>query len=251
MRWQFFHRFSSPKWFYQFASISVLWVGIFAFTLLLTGAGWGLLFTPPDYLQGNSYRIIFVHVPAASLALSLYAAMAISGGIGFIWRIKLAYLAAKALAPIGASFCLLALVSGSVWGKPTWGTWWIWDARLTSMLILLFLYLGQIALRQVMMNKDNSHRACAILGLVGIINLPIIKYSVDWWNTLHQGASITVTSTSIAPVMLYPLLISIAGFYLFSLFVFLLRMRAEILVNEYKARWVQSLAAKIVSRQDG
>jgi len=245
MNWQFFHRLSSPKGFYQFSSACIYWVGSLACAFMLVGVLWGLLFTPPDYLQGDSYRIIYIHVPAASLSISIYIAMAVSGGVGFVWRIKLAYLAAKSLAPIGTSFCLLALLSGSIWGKPTWGTWWVWDARLTSMLVLLFLYLGQIALRQSILNKDNANRACAILGLVGVINLPIIKYSVVWWNTLHQGASITFNKASIAVEMLYPLLLSIAGFYLFCLFVFLLRMRQEIITSEYKARWVKQLCLKV------
>ena len=235
----FFHRLISPKWFYQLTSKIVPWVGGIALLLLTMGLVWGLLFTPPDYLQGHSYRIIFIHVPAASLALSLYAIMALNGAIGFIWRIKLAHLAAKSLAPIGASFCLLALMSGSFWGKPTWGTWWIWDARLTSMLILFFLYLGPIALQQSIAQQETADRACALLVITGLINLPIIKYSVEWWNTLHQGASISIQSTSISPVMLYPLLCSLAGFYVFALFAFLLRVHTEIIKNEHKSRWLK------------
>lgn len=213
-----------------------------ALAVVATGLVWGLLFTPPDYLQGNSYRIIFMHVPASSLALSIYVGLAITAAIGFIWKIKLADMAVSCLAPIGASFCLLSLVTGALWGQPTWGTWWVWDARLTSMLILLFLYFGLIALREAFDNRDSGSRACAILAMVGLVNIPIIKYSVEWWNTLHQGATIKITEEStMAPEMLAPLLISIAGFYLFCLYVFLLRLRAEILLREQRTSWVQDL----------
>ncbi|MCL6271657.1 heme ABC transporter permease [Sansalvadorimonas sp. 2012CJ34-2] len=233
---------ASPKWFYEFSGKCLPWVGGLALIGVLTGIIWGLLFTPPDYLQGNSYRIIFLHVPSASLALTVYVSLAISAGIGFIWKIKLADLAAKCLAPIGASFCALALVTGAIWGKPTWGTWWVWDARLTSMLILLFLYLGLIALREAITSQDTAARACAVLSMVGLVNIPIIKFSVDWWNTLHQGATIKVTKgASMAPEMLIPLLISIFAFYLFCLFVFLIRLRTEIVSREQRTSWVRGM----------
>lgn len=242
MRWTFFHKLASPKWFYDISGLWLPWVGLVAAVLTITGVSWGLFWAPPDYLQGNSYRIIFIHVPAASLAMSVYAGMAIIAGIGFIWKIKLADMAAKCLAPIGTSFCALALLTGAIWGKPTWGTWWIWDARLTSVLILMFLYLGLVALREAMNSQDSAARASAILALVGLVNLPIIKYSVDWWNTLHQGATIKIAgATTMAPEMLAPLLIAISGFYLFCLFVFLLRLRAEILEREQRTRWVRQL----------
>ncbi len=242
MKWTYFHRMTSPKWFYNFSGLCLPWIGIIALGLVATGLTWGLLFSPPDYLQGNSYRIIFLHVPSASLAMTIYVNMAIIAGIGYIWKIKLADMAAACLAPIGASFCALALITGSIWGKPTWGTWWEWDARLTSMLILLFLYLGLIALREAIDSRDNGNRACAILAMVGVVNIPIIKYSVEWWNTLHQGTTIKVTEkSSMAPEMLIPLLISIAGIYLFCLFVFLIRLRAEIIHREQRTSWVRSL----------
>ncbi len=242
MNWTFFHRMASPKWFYNFSGKLLPWVGVLAMVGVVTGLVWGLLFTPPDYLQGNSYRIIFLHVPASSLALTVYVSMAITAAIGFIWKIKLADMAVASLAPIGASFCLLSLVTGAIWGKPTWGTWWVWDARLTSMLILLFLYLGLIALRQAFDNRDSAARACAILAMVGLVNIPIIKYSVEWWNTLHQGTTIKVVEEStMAMEMLVPLLISIFAFYLFCLFVFLLRIRAEILWREQRTSWVRAL----------
>ncbi|MTI13790.1 heme ABC transporter permease [Sansalvadorimonas verongulae] len=242
MKWTFFHRMSSPKWFYDFSGQCLPWVGLLALALVVTGLTWGLLFTPPDYLQGNSYRIIFLHVPSASLAMTIYVGLAVTAAIGFVWKIKLADMAVSCLAPIGASFCALALISGSIWGKPTWGTWWVWDARLTSMLILLFLYLGLIALREAIDSRETAARACAILAMVGVVNIPIIKFSVDWWNTLHQGATIKITTeSSMAMEMLIPLLISIAGFYLFSLFVFLLRLRAEIISREQRTTWVKAL----------
>lgn len=244
MRWTFFHKLASPRWFYDLSGQWLPWVGLSASVLMLTGVGWGLLWAPPDYLQGNSYRIIYIHVPSASLAMSVYAGMAIVAGIGFVWKIKLADMAVKCLAPVGASFCALALITGAAWGKPTWGTWWIWDARLTSVLILMFLYLGLIALREAMNSQDSAARACAVFSLVGLVNLPIIKYSVEWWSTLHQGPSIKVTGeTTMAPEMLVPLLISIAGFYLFCLFVFLLRLRVEILEREQRTHWVKQLLA--------
>ncbi len=233
---------ASPKWFYNFSGKLLPWVGLLALAGVATGLLWGLLFTPPDYLQGNSYRIIFLHVPASSLALTVYVSLAITAAVGFIWKIKLADMAVASLAPIGASFCLLSRVSGSIWGKPTWGTWWVWDARLTSMLILLFLYLGLIALREAFDNRDSAARACAILAMVGLVNIPIIKYSVEWWNTLHQGSTIKVAEeSSMAMEMLIPLLISIFAFYLFCLFVFLLRIRAEILWREQRTSWVRAL----------
>ncbi|CAM3696196.1 heme ABC transporter permease [Parendozoicomonas haliclonae] len=242
MKWTYFHRMASPKWFYDFSGKILPWVGVLALVLVAGGLTWGLLFTQPDYLQGNSYRIIFLHVPSASLAMTVYVGLAVAASIGFIWKIKLADMAVSCLAPIGASFCALALVTGAIWGKPTWGTWWVWDARLTSMLILLFLYFGLIALREAFDSRETASRACAILAMVGVVNIPIIKYSVEWWNTLHQGSTIRITEEStMAMEMLIPLLMSIAGFYLFCLFVFLLRIRAEILSREQRTKWVRHL----------
>ncbi|AMO57539.1 heme ABC transporter permease [Endozoicomonas montiporae] len=242
MSWRIFHRLGSPKWFYEISGRCLPWLLLSSALLIITGLGWGLLFAPPDYLQGNSYRIIFLHVPSAFLASAIYAMMALAAAVSLIWKIKLADIALQCSAPVGASFCFLALVSGAIWGKPTWGTWWVWDARLTSMLILFFLYLGVIALRGAVQGTHAASKACAILTLVGVVNLPIIKFSVEWWNTLHQGATLKLTSKpSMAPEMLWPLLISIAAFYLFFAVVLLLRMRAEILSRERRTRWVQLL----------
>lgn len=242
MSWRIFHRLGSPKGFYEISGRWLPWLVLSAALLILTGLGWGLLFAPPDYLQGNSYRIIFLHVPSAFLASAIYAMMAIAAAVSLIWKIKLADIALQCSAPVGASFCFLALVTGAIWGKPTWGTWWVWDARLTSMLVLFFLYLGVIALRGAINGTHAASKACAILALVGVVNLPIIKFSVEWWNTLHQGATLKLTGKpSMAPEMLWPLLISILAFYLFFAVVLLLRMRAEILSRERRTKWVQAL----------
>ena len=242
MNWTFFHKLGSPKWFYEISGRWIPWLALLSTGLIAVALVWGLAFAPPDYLQGNSYRIIFIHVPASFLAQAIYIMMAISGAITLIWRMKLADMSLAVMAPIGASFCLLSLVTGAIWGQPTWGTWWVWDARLTSMLIQLFLYIGVIALRNAMSSADTAARACAILTLVGVVNIPIIKFSVDWWNTLHQGTTLTLTEKpSMAPEMLWPLLLSIAGFYLFFTLVTLLRLRTEILDRERKTQWVRKL----------
>ena len=178
------------------------------------GSVWGLAIAPEDARQGNSYRIIYIHVPASFLALAGYYLMAIAGCIGLIWRMKLAFWALRAAAPLGAAMTFIALVTGSFWGKPTWGTWWEWDARITSMLILFFLYLGVMALANAYQNTDNGNRAASLLALVGTVNIPIIYMSVKWWNTLHQGASLKLTSAStIDPSMLHPLWVMIVGYY--------------------------------------
>ncbi len=242
MNWTFIHKLGSPRWFFNISGKWVPWLLISSLLSLMVSLAWGLAFTPPDYLQGNSYRIIFVHVPASFLAQAIYMMMATAGAIALIWKIKMADVGLAVMAPIGASFCILSLVTGAVWGKPTWGTWWVWDARLTSMLILLFLYIGIIALRSSIRSTSTAARATAILSLVGVVNIPIIKFSVNWWNTLHQGATLKLTEKpSMAPEMLWPLLLSILGFYLFFTFVMVLRMRNEILHREHKTRWVREL----------
>ncbi|MGY0218977.1 heme ABC transporter permease [Endozoicomonadaceae bacterium StTr2] len=242
MNWTFFHKLGSPKWFYEISGRWLPWLVISSAILMTVGLVWGLLFAPPDYLQGNSYRIIFIHVPSAFLAQATYVMMAVAGAVALIWRMKLADWALKCGAPIGASFTVMALVTGAVWGKPTWGTWWVWDARLTAMLILLFLYIGIIALRDAFPSQQTASKACAILALVGVVNIPIIKFSVEWWNTLHQPATLKLTEKpAMAPEMLIPLLICMAGFYLFFLTVFFLRLRNEILHREQRTRWVRAL----------
>ena len=242
MNWTFFHKLGSPKWFYEISGRWLPWLVGSSALLLIVGLIWGLMFAPPDYLQGNSYRIIFIHVPSAILAQAIYMMMAGAATVSLVWRIKLADWALKSLAPIGASFTVLGLVTGAVWGKPTWGTWWVWDARLTAMLILLFLYVGIIALRDAFPSQQTASKACSIMALVGVVNIPIIKFSVEWWNTLHQPATLKLTEKpAMAPEMLIPLLICIAGFYLFFLMVFTLRLRNEILQREQRTRWVRKL----------
>ncbi|HEX7762626.1 MAG TPA: heme ABC transporter permease, partial [Cellvibrio sp.] len=218
------------------------WLAAISIALILTGAVWGLAFAPADYKQGNSYRIIYIHVPAAFLALAGYYIMALSGAVGLIWKMKLPFMVMKSAAPIGAVLTFISLVTGSIWGKPTWGTWWEWDARITSMLILFFLYLGMIALQQAFQHRDTADKASAVLALVGMVNIPIIYKSVDWWNTLHQPATIKFTSkSSIDPSMLYPLLTMVIGFYCFYALVLLLNTRLEVLRRESKTQWVNDL----------
>ena len=202
------------------------------------------MFTAPDFRQGNSYRIIYIHVPAAVVALAGYYVMALAGAISLIWRMKMADVAMRAAAPVGAALTFIALFTGAVWGKPTWGTWWVWDARITSMLILLFLYLGVVALYEAYDNKEAAGKACAVLSLVGMVNIPIIYKSVDWWYSLHQPASIKFTGDStIHASMLYPLLWMIVAFYALFTCCLLLNMRTQLLQREARTQWVKKLAA--------
>lgn len=202
----------------------------------------GLILAPADYEQGEAFRIIYIHVPSAFLSMAVYALMAVSAGISFIWQVKLADMAVKVSASIGAWFTFLALLTGSIWGKPMWGTWWVWDARLTSELILLFLYLGVISLQNAIPNRQKASQAVGILVMVGVINLPVIHYSVYWWNTLHQGATLNLGGPSlIAPSMLYPLLSMLAAFMSFYLLILFMGLRSEILLRESKSHWVQEL----------
>jgi heme exporter protein C len=202
----------------------------------------GLVMAPSDYQQGESYRIIYIHVPSAWMSLFIYVVMAISAAIGLIWRIKLAEVVAISSAPIGASFTFLALATGSLWGKPMWGTWWVWDGRLTSELLLLFLYLGVISLHNAIEDKRTAARAVAILAIVGVVNIPVIHYSVEWWNTLHQGPTVTkFDAPSIHWSMLIPLLIMALAFKLYYLVVVLMRARCEVLERERNSRWVREL----------
>lgn len=240
--WQWIHKWGSPKWFYGTAGRMTPWLASASTLLLAVGAVWGLAFAPVDYYQGNSYRIIFIHVPAAFLAQSAYVLMAVAALVSLVWRIKLANVFIQSAAPVGAWITFLALLTGAVWGKPTWGTWWVWDARLTSMLILLFLYFGVMALHGAFENREAGARAVAVLTLVGVVNIPIIKYSVDWWNTLHQPASFTLTDRPAMPVEMYlPLLVMVLGFYTFFGWAVCRRMQNEILDRERRTRWVRDL----------
>lgn len=235
-------KFLSPKMFYWTSGVLLPWL-IIAFMLSFSyGMINGLFFAPADYQQGDGFRIIYVHVPSAFTAMAAYLVMAVSAALTLIFRIKIAAICMSCSSKIGVWFTLLALVTGSIWGKPMWGTWWIWDARLTSVLILFFLYLGFIALQSVIRDPVSRDRAGAIIAIVGVINLPIIHYSVIWWNTLHQGPTISkFAAPSIAPSMLHPLLSMIAAFFLFYAVILFIRMRNQILLREMKSQWVKEV----------
>lgn len=243
--WSFFHKLGSPPWLYAIAGSILRWLLPLTLVALVVGAVWGLLFTAPDFRQGNSYRIIYIHVPSAVVALAGYYVMALAGAISLIWRMKMADVAMRAAAPIGAALTFVALFTGAVWGKPTWGAWWVWDARVTSMLILLFLYLGVIALYEAFDNKEAASKACAVLSLVGTVNIPIIYKSVDWWYSLHQPASIKFMGEStIDSSMLYPLLWMITSFYALFTCCMLLNMRADLLQRGQRNQWVRDIVAR-------
>ncbi len=221
--WKTLHQLAIPPRLYQICGWFIPWLAIASVVVLTVGWIWGFGFAPADYQQGNSYRIIYLHVPAAIWSMGIYASMAVAAFIGLVWQMKMANLAVAAMAPIGAVFTFIALVTGSAWGKPMWGTWWVWDARLTSELVLLFLYVGVIALWHAFDDRRLAGRAAGILVLIGVVNLPIIHYSVEWWNTLHQGS--TRMQQSIDPAMRSPLRWSIFGFLLLSATLTLMRMR--------------------------
>ncbi len=239
---RFFHQTASPPYFYALASKLSPWLGGICLALLAAGLYGGLYLAPPDYQQGDSYRIIYVHVPAAWMSLFVYVLMAVMGGIALIWRMKLAEVMLISSAPIGAGFTFIALVTGSLWGKPMWGAWWVWDARLTSELILLFLYLGVISLYGAIEDKRNAARAVSILALVGVVNIPIIHYSVEWWNTLHQGPTVTkLDKPSIHISMLTPLLLMALAFKFYYALAVLQNAKLELLRRESGAQWVKNL----------
>lgn len=235
----------APPRFYRFAGALLPWLTVACSALFALGLYSGLVLAPPDYQQGDSYRIMFVHVPAAWLSMFAYVIVAIAGFMAWVWHIKLAEAIATAAAPVGASFTLLALVTGALWGKPMWGAWWVWDARLTSELILLFLYLGYIGLQSAIADPRQAARAGAVLALVGVVNLPIIHYSVIWWSTLHQGPTVSkLGAPSIHVSMLTPLLLMSAAFLLLFVIALLLRTRVALIARERRSAWVQALVAE-------
>ncbi|MDP5134900.1 heme ABC transporter permease [Rheinheimera baltica] len=237
------HPFAKPETVYHLCGRFYPWLISAGILLLLLGNIWGLAFTPPDYQQGDSYRIIHIHVPSAIMSMGTYSAMAIAAFIALVWQVKVAQWSVLAIAPVGAIYTAIALITGMAWGKPMWGTWWVWDARLTSELILLFLYLGVIALSGAFTDRQTGAKAASLLAIVGVINLPVIHFSVEWWNTLHQGASITkFAKPSIDPSMLWPLLISILAFKVIMLALVCLRLRTAILLNEQHRPWVKAMA---------
>jgi heme exporter protein C len=225
--------FSSPATFYPLAG-TIAWVaGVLAAALTLAGLYVGFVVAPTDATQGEAYRIIYIHVAAAWMSMFLYVVMAFWAAVGLAMNVRLAFVLARAIAPTGALFTFIALWTGSLWGKPTWGTWWVWDARLTSELILLFLYFGYLALQASIDERRRSDRASALLALVGVVNVPIIYYSVQWWNTLHQGASVSLTrSPSMAKTMLLGMLLMALAFWAYSIAVVMIRARCEIRENE-------------------
>jgi len=238
--WSWLHSFASAPIFfrriqYLLPALSVLLLPILAYGLI-----GGLYLAPADYQQGDAFRIIYVHVPSAFLSMSLYMLLATLSFIGLVWRIKLCFMLAKSTAMVGAWLTFLALVTGAIWGKPMWGTWWIWDARLTSELLLLFLYMGYLALHNALPDKQKADKISSVLALIGVVNIPIIHYSVVWWNTLHQGATMTrLDRPAIEASMRDPLLAMIVAFFLLAGIMILLNTRNEILRREKKAAWVK------------
>src|SRR5437588_1443806 len=227
-------RFANPARFMRFSARALPWCGWSAAGVIAVGLYFALMAAPPDYQQGESVRIMYIHVPAAWMALSIYLFIAVASVVALVWRHPLAEIAAAASAPIGAAFTFICLATGSLWGRPMWGAWWVWDARLTSVVVLLFFYLGYIALVNAFDEPGRGARAGSVLALVGVVNLPIVKFSVDWWNTLHQPASVVrLGGPKIDVAMLIPLLVMAGGFSLMFLALTMLRMRTAL--NERKA----------------
>jgi heme exporter protein C len=240
-RWQ---RLAAPQAFYPLAGRLLRWFRAAAVLLLAVGLYIGFVVAPTDAQQGEAYRILYVHVPAAWIAMVSYLAMAFWGAVGLAWNTRLSFMLMRALAPTGAAFAFLCLWTGALWGKPTWGTWWVWDARLTSVLLLLFLYLGFLALQAAIDDPRRADRAGAVLALAGVVNVPVIYFSVQWWNTLHQGASITAKGSSMASPMLWGLLISALGFWAYAIATVLARARCIVLERERQSEWVQRLQGR-------
>jgi heme exporter protein C len=243
------HRFANPARFQRMAAAVLPWSAALTVMLFAAGLWFALRSSPPDYQQGETVRIMYVHVPSAWMAMFVYANLVVASAVALVWKHPLADLAAKAMAPIGATFTAICLITGSLWGQPMWGTWWAWDARLTSVLILLFLYLGHIALTNAFDDATRGSRAGAILALVGAVNLPVIKFSVDWWNTLHQPASLMrLDAPAIHPAMLTPLLLMAGAFMAYFITVLILRLRAEILARRLRAlRLAQGTEAPVAA----
>jgi heme exporter protein C len=240
-RLNWFH-FAAPQRFYGLAGRLLPWCAAAAVALALYGLWMGLVVAPTDFQQGDSYRIIFIHVPASWMAMVLYLAMAFWAAVGLIFNARLASMLAQAIAPTGALMAFLSLWTGAIWGKPTWGTWWVWDARLTSTLILLFLYIGYMALRSAIEDERRADRASALVAIVGAVNVPIIYFSVKWWNTLHQGASVRpVKGSTMADVMLEAMLVMALAFWAYAFAVVFARVRTIILERERGAAWTKPL----------
>jgi heme exporter protein C len=235
-------RYAAPQSFYPLAGKMVPWFAALAALLSVAGLYIGLFVAPTDHQQGEAYRIIFVHVPAAWMSMLIYLVMAFWAAIGLVFNTRLASMLALGLAPTGALMTFLALWTGALWGKPTWGTWWVWDARLTSELILLFLYIGFMSLHAAIDDERRADRAAALLALVGVVNVPIIYFSVKWWNTLHQGASVSLSKApSMAATMLTGMLVMALALWMYSIAVALARTRTIILEREHGTRWARRI----------
>ena len=241
--WKFIHKLASPPHFYSLAPKLVPWFTVPGLLLVAYGVYAGLFLAPADYQQGDAFRIIYIHVPSAYLSMMAYMVMAVSAAIGLIWRIKLSHAVAAAAAPLGAWFTFLALATGSIWGRPMWGTWWEWgDPRLTSELIMLFVYFGYMALRAAIDDTAKADKASAVLALVGAVNVPIIHFSVEWWSSLHQGATLLrKDGPAMDPEMLYPLLAMILAFTFLFGALLMRRIRTEVLFRERRTRWVKEM----------
>ncbi|HVN45633.1 MAG TPA: heme ABC transporter permease CcmC [Steroidobacteraceae bacterium] len=244
MAWTWFHRFGSPPHVYRLAARLTPWFAWPAALCIAAGLWGGLVLAPPDYQQGDGVRILYVHAPSAWMSLMVYTTMAVAAAIGLIWRIKVAHAVAASCAPIGASFTFAALVTGALWGEPMWGTYWEWDPRLTSELVLLFLYLGYMGLRAGIEDTQRADRASAVLAVVGVVNVPIIHYSVTWWNSLHQAPSVMrMDKPAMPPSMLLPLLLMLLGFTLLFVALLLVRLRGEVLARERAASWIREVVS--------
>jgi heme exporter protein C len=245
-----FHKFGSPPTFYRVAGLALPWLYATALVAGAIGLYGGLFIAPADYQQGESFRMIYVHVPCAWMSLFAYAFMAANGFIALVWRIKISETLAIASAPVGAAFTFITLVTGSLWGKPMWGTWWTWDARLTSELVLLFLYLGVMGLHGAIEDARQAARAAAFLALVGVVNLPIVHYSVVWWNTLHQGTTVSLMGQShITGSMLWPLLTMAFATHVYFFASVAARARATLLSLESGKEWVREIALASTARE--
>ena len=230
------HRFANPGRFLRLSGAVLPWLAAGGAGLTALGLAWGLFFAPSDWQQGDAVRIMYVHVPAAWLASAGYLGLAVCSVLSLVWRHPLADLAAAEIGPVGAGFTALCLATGSIWGKPMWGAWWVWDARLTSVLVLFFLYLGHIALVRAFDDPIRGYRAGAILALIGAVNLPIIKFSVDWWNTLHQPATISFTGAPTMYIgMLWPLLLAALGYTFAFAAIVVARTRAAVMERRIRA----------------
>jgi heme exporter protein C len=245
MNWVWFHRFGSPPYFYRFAG---RWAPRFlaiALVLLVVGLYGGLVIAPVDYYQSDVYRIIHVHVPAAYLSLMTYTWMALAAAAGLIWRIKIAHAIAAACAPAGATFTAVSLATGMIWGQPTWGTYWAWDPRLVSQLFVLFFFLGYIGLRGAIEDRDRADRSSAVLATVGIVNVPIVHFSVGWWNSLHQAPSLLRSDGPSMPMsMAWPLLVMLGAYTFYFFAIMLWRAQAEVLRRERGGTWVREELAR-------